>query len=382
MTAQSHPAMLALACLLAGSVSFAAGVPDVLPEEALPLVVEIRPAILVHPIGKEAPAMWVNPLPPREYGGLSDDLPEHLRCHFNKEARLPLVYQAVLLEDFEWLCELLDRGLSADELTWGGDSALCMAVRTGQYDAVRVLLLAGADPNLLGSDKQPPLSLAALRRPFEVIEALLIAGAEPDTRFASPVSRRILDQVLIRDLKTHLENDRGVTPLMACAARGDVEGAAVLMAHGAKTSVCTSKFKRYPLNFAATQRFLFLMRILLGRPIDAEPDVLITVDLSQQRAWLEKDGRVVESTAISTGREGYATPSGRYVITDKHRTHTSTLYHVSMPWFMRLNCGAIGLHSGHVTGRPASHGCIRLPYAKAKQFFALAKVGDEVQIVR
>jgi lipoprotein-anchoring transpeptidase ErfK/SrfK len=52
-----------------------------------------------------------------------------------------------------------------------------------------------------------------------------------------------------------------------------------------------------------------------------------------------------------------------------------------MPFFMRLNCGAIGLHSGYVTGRPASHGCIRLPYEKAQKFFDICRVGDEVQIV-
>jgi lipoprotein-anchoring transpeptidase ErfK/SrfK len=52
-----------------------------------------------------------------------------------------------------------------------------------------------------------------------------------------------------------------------------------------------------------------------------------------------------------------------------------------MPWFMRLNCGAIGLHSGYVTGRPASHGCIRLPYEKAREFFQQLAVGDEVEIV-
>ena len=54
--------------------------------------------------------------------------------------------------------------------------------------------------------------------------------------------------------------------LMACAARGDVEGAVMLMAHGARPSQHTKRHSRYPLNFAATQRFLFLMRVLLGRP--------------------------------------------------------------------------------------------------------------------
>ena len=123
------------------------------------------------------------------------------------------------------------------------------------------------------------------------------------------------------------------------------------------------------------------MRILLGRQPESEPEVLVTIDLSKQRAWVIQDGALLDTCSVSTGRAGYNTPAGRYVITDKHRHWTSTLYHCSMPFFMRLNCSAIGLHSGYVTGRPASHGCIRLPYEKAQKFFEICRVGDEVQIV-
>jgi hypothetical protein len=186
---------------------------------------------------------------------------------------------------------------------------------------------------------------------------------------------------MIKDLRNALESDRGITPLICCAARGDVEGAVALLNAGAKAGVCTTRYHRYPINFAATQGYLFLMRVLLGRDPESEPDTLVTVDLSTQRAWVMKQGRIINSTSVSTGRAGYSTPAGRYVITDKHKSHTSTLYHVAMPWFMRLNCGAIGLHSGYVTGRPASHGCIRLPYEKAKEFFSQVAVGDEVEIV-
>ena len=169
---------------------------------------------------------------------------------------------------------------------------------------------------------------------------------------------------------------------MACAARGDVDGVVALMRSGAKTFTTTRKYRHTALDFAATQQFVFLMRVLLGRAPDEEPEVLITVDLSSQRATLSKNGSVIERTSVSTGREGYSTPAGRYVITDKHPLHKSTLYHVDMPWFMRLNSSAIGLHAGYVTGRPASHGCIRLPDSVARRFYSLTKVGDEVQIVR
>jgi hypothetical protein len=178
-----------------------------------------------------------------------------------------------------------------------------------------------------------------------------------------------------------MESDRGVTPLIACSARGDVEGAAELLRWGASPSRCTTRYHRYPINFAASQGYLFLMRIILGRQPESEPQILVTIDLSKQRAWVTKEGQIIDTCPVSTGREGYKTPAGRYVITDKHRSWTSTLYHVAMPFFMRLNCSAIGLHSGYVTGRPASHGCIRLPYEKARKFFGICNVGDEVQIV-
>ncbi|MDB6119210.1 MAG: hypothetical protein JWO08_2991, partial [Verrucomicrobiaceae bacterium] len=169
--------------------------------------------------------------------------------------------------------------------------------------------------------------------------------------------------------------------LMACAARGDVENAVLLMKHSASTEANTKRFNRYALDFAAEQSYLFLMRILLGRSPDAEPELLVTVDLSKQRAWIARHGKVIDTTSVSTGRDGYDTPAGRYVVTDKHRDWTSTLYKASMPWFMRLNCSAIGLHAGYVTGRPASHGCVRLPPEKAREWFKIVGVGDEVQIV-
>ena len=108
--------------------------------------------------------------------------------------------------------------------------------------------------------------------------------------------------------------------------------------------------------------------------------MLITVNLENQRAKLQIDGETKLSTSVSTGRSGYATPAGRYVITNKYKEWNSTIYKVPMPYFLRLNCGPIGLHSGYVTGSPASHGCIRLPNEMALQFYKLARVGDEVII--
>ena len=310
-----------------------------------------------------------------------DDVSERFRTELPDLGGLPLLHYAVLLNDAEWVSELLGHGADPNELTPGGDTPLCTAARHGAADCARALLFSGAVVTQTGYEKQPPLVLASLRRGPDMLRALMAAGADPNTRFVSPVSQALLDRVTIKDLRNTLEDDRGITPLIACAARGDVEGAAELMRAGASPSKCTTRYHRYPINFAATQGYLFLMRIILGRQPESEPEVLVTIDLTKQRAWVVKEGQVIDSCTISTGREGFRTPAGRYVITDKHRSWTSTLYHVAMPYFMRLNCGAIGMHSGYVTGRPASHGCIRLPHEKAQKFFSICSVGDEVQIV-
>lgn len=346
--------------------------PDVKTAVAVPATPALLPARVAPPSPPAAPWKWT---------ALRDDVSLLFRTEIPDIGGLPLLHYAALLDDDEWVSALISRGADANEPTPGGDTILCAAVRYGAAKSVRALLYGGADVTKPGFEKQPPLPLASLRRGTEIYRALLAAGADPNTRFASPITKAVLDRVTIKDLKNALESDRGVTPLIACASRGDVEGAAELMRWGASASKCTTRYHRYPINFAAAQGYLFLMRIILGRQPESEPVILVTIDLSKQRAWVTKEGQIIDTCPVSTGREGYRTPAGRYVITDKHRSWTSTLYHVAMPFFMRLNCSAIGLHSGYVTGRPASHGCIRLPYDKARKFFGICNVGDEVQIV-
>jgi hypothetical protein len=340
------------------------------------------PESLMAELAAAAKPMVVNPLAIPSYEPFKTSLEAYFRLHQVGSDALPPVYLAALHGDTKLLRNLINSGHQVDDTTPGGDTPLCAAIWHGHEDAVQLLLASGANPERLGREEQPPLALASLRRNTQIMRSLLKAGAAANCRFNYPVSKSICDTVLIKDLRNSLTSDRGVTPLIACAARGDVEGASLLLKSGAKANVPTTKEYRYPINFAATQGYLFLMRVLLGRPADEEPDLLVTVDLSQQKAWIARDGEIIDSTSISSGRSGYATPQGRYVVTDKHASWTSNIYHVAMPYFMRLNCSAIGLHQGHVTGRPASHGCIRLPAAKAKSFFYKVKVGDEVQIIR
>lgn len=69
-------------------------------------------------------------------------------------------------------------------------------------------------------------------------------------------------------------------------------------------------------------------------------------------------------------------------MTHKYRHWKSTLYEdAPMPYFMRLSCRDFGLHAGVLPSYPASHGCIRLPEAKAAAFFAKVDVATLVEIV-
>ncbi|NLT69364.1 MAG: L,D-transpeptidase family protein [Verrucomicrobiaceae bacterium] len=63
-------------------------------------------------------------------------------------------------------------------------------------------------------------------------------------------------------------------------------------------------------------------------------------------------------------------------MSDKNRHHTSSIYHSSMPYFMRFSFSAFGLHQGALPGYAASHGCIRLTHEGARHLFGKLQVGD------
>lgn len=135
----------------------------------------------------------------------------------------------------------------------------------------------------------------------------------------------------------------------------------------------------------------------------------ITIDLGEQKAFFYKGGKLVGISMISSGREGYSTPSGNFKITQKNKDHVSNLYGdyvdgsgnvvvanvgvktdpkppgssfrgAPMPYFMRFANG-VGMHAGFLPGFPASHGCIRMPERMAEIFFANVSQGTPVRVV-
>ena len=134
----------------------------------------------------------------------------------------------------------------------------------------------------------------------------------------------------------------------------------------------------------------------------------IVVSLRSQEAYLYRSGQRTASSRISSGREGYRTPVGRFQVIRKDEDHRSSVYGdyvdgsgrivkanvdirrdakpshshfvgAPMPFFIEFSPG-YGLHQGYLPGVPASHGCIRMPYWKARQFYNAVQVGAVVVI--
>lgn len=140
-------------------------------------------------------------------------------------------------------------------------------------------------------------------------------------------------------------------------------------------------------------------------------EISVKINLSSQKAVVKRGGRLIGWCFVATGKEGKGTPAGTYhvmeKIVDKHSNKYGwvqdatgnvtngdahpgvkvnpgeTYYPAPMPYWQRLTSYGIGMHVGVIPepGRPASHGCIRMPKDFAPILFSVTKVGTPVQIV-
>lgn len=213
------------------------------------------------------------------------------------------------------------------------------------------------------------------------VYALLNAGFDPNTPLPSPPPPEVLSMVKDELLSYYVARETGVTALMIASVLGHHTMVKVLMIAGADPWKKTGKHKTFALWLAGRKQNVEIMQTLLGITADSEArQYRITVDLPLQQATLWKDGKAELVTPISSGRQGHATPTGHYLVTNKYKNWRSTLYPAQMPNFLRLSCGDFGFHTGRLPGYPASHGCIRLPDENAKKLYATVPIGTIVEI--
>ena len=114
-------------------------------------------------------------------------------------------------------------------------------------------------------------------------------------------------------------------------------------------------------------------------PVDG--DVNITLDIANQIGFVFKGEQLIGVTNISTGKKGHPTPLGFWTINWKRPMYRSKKYdNAPMPFMQNIDDKGIAIHGGVTPGYPASHGCIRLPMAFAKQLYELTKPGNKVVI--
>jgi L,D-transpeptidase catalytic domain len=111
--------------------------------------------------------------------------------------------------------------------------------------------------------------------------------------------------------------------------------------------------------------------------VSAEAAILISIDKSLQQMTVSVDGARRYTWPVSTGRAGYATPSGSFKPFRMEADHYSKEWDdAPMPNSIFFTPKGHAIHGSFETrrlGTAASHGCVRLSPANAKALFALVK---------
>jgi ankyrin repeat protein len=270
-------------------------------------------------------------------------------------------------------------------LTWTPAARIAFSKALAARDTLQgpLFLAKYAGSPAPDAQAQPLLAYAILRGNLDEVRTLLDFGADPDTVLDQPGDKAFRELLSSNYVKYYLDSTQGITMLMLAAGMKQSACVKLLLERGATRLAATrGKSRLIALYFAAwSDDPETIQALITGAP--SKDAVWIDISLNEQRARYYRDGQLVLTAPVSTGRPGFATRPGEYVITDKNRHHRSTIYRdASMPFFMRLSCRDFGLHQGIVPGHPASHGCIRLPGHIANQLFNEVPVGTWVTIRR
>lgn len=140
---------------------------------------------------------------------------------------------------------------------------------------------------------------------------------------------------------------------------------------GAKASVPIDT----PIDQLKKGQFLWMADAVTSGPI------VMVVSITEQKAYVYRNGILIGATTVSTGRPGHLTPTGVFTVLQKQKEHRSTIYDgAPMPYMERLTWGGIALHAGGLPGYPESHGCVHLPSEFARELFSISPDGMTVVI--
>jgi hypothetical protein len=122
---------------------------------------------------------------------------------------------------------------------------------------------------------------------------------------------------------------------------------------------------------------MLLAGLIAVSAVPTRADVLISVDKSTQTMTVAVDGELRWHWRVSTGKDGYPTPTGTF------RPFHLSKHHRSREWdYAPMPHSIFFTHRGHAIhgspetrrlGRTASHGCVRISLENAETLFALVQ---------
>jgi L,D-transpeptidase-like protein len=131
------------------------------------------------------------------------------------------------------------------------------------------------------------------------------------------------------------------------------------------------RLHRIALPFAATIVAVFTLAQA------AHANVMIIIDKLAQKMTVTVNGEDRYTWPVSTGRDGYDTPSGDFQPFRMEKDHFSREWDdAPMPnsiFFTKIGHAIHGTYEVRNLGRPASHGCVRLSTQNAATLYALVK---------
>lgn len=122
------------------------------------------------------------------------------------------------------------------------------------------------------------------------------------------------------------------------------------------------------------------------------------VDVKTLKMTVERDGKIVRTMPVTTGKDGFRTRGGIKVISEKHERkimdaetigiapRDPEYYRLDVPYALRVTWSGEFVHAaewseGRQGRENVSHGCVGMSMADGKWFFESSRVGDVIQVV-
>jgi hypothetical protein len=159
----------------------------------------------------------------------------------------------------------------------------------------------------------------------------------------------------------------------------------------------------WKINFAEETKAL-IENIKLGEVLEKEPiyiqkalprgedeigNTYVEINITRQRLWFYKDGKLIAQGSVVTGNpnKGYSTVLGTYMLNYKQKgtTLVGEDYEAEVTYWMPF-FGNIGIHDaswrysfgGNIYKRRGSHGCVNAPLYLAKRIFENIEAGTPI----